>query len=189
VLVLAIGACWPLTRAGTALIISRDIQSPDAIVLLASHEWERLPATAAVARQHPDALVLLTVPTIVTPHNCHLCGQRVAWLAAEGIDSSRVRLLPRTAMNTYEEATAARAYVADRNLTRLLVVTSPYHTRRAWHTFQTVFRDTGVVLGIRPAVGAQGHPQRWWASPYDRYYVAYEWAATLKYRLSYGVEI
>jgi uncharacterized SAM-binding protein YcdF (DUF218 family) len=187
--VLILGFSWPVARAGTALVISHSLQSPDAIVMLASHEWERLPAAAALARAYPDAVVILTVPTIITPHNCHLCTKRVAWLGVEGIPSSRVRLLPRTSMNTYEEAAATRAYAESQNLLRLLVVTSPYHTRRAWHTFKAVFRGTHVSLGIVPAAGAQGQPGRWWTSPYDRYYVGYEWAATVKYRLAYGIEI
>ena len=69
----AVAAPWPLRHAGTALVVSRDLDSPDAIVMLASHEWERLPAAAALARRHPGAVVLLTVPVAVTQYNCHLC--------------------------------------------------------------------------------------------------------------------
>ncbi len=100
----AVAAPWPLRHAGTALVVSRDLDSPDAIVMLASHEWERLPAAAALARQHPGAVVLLTVPVAVTQYNCHLCPDRPAWLAALGIDPSRIKLVPQRARNTWEEA-------------------------------------------------------------------------------------
>ena len=66
-------------------------------------------------------------------------------------------------------------------------MTSPYHTRRARATFQTVFRGTGIDISSVAASPANGDPTRWWADPYDRYYVRYEWAAILKYRLEYGV--
>jgi uncharacterized SAM-binding protein YcdF (DUF218 family) len=187
VLAVAVISAWALAHAGTALVVSHPLASPDAIVMLASHEWERLPAAAALARQHPNALVLLTVPRVITKYNCHLCQDRPAWLEAEGVDRSRIRLLPRRAMNTYEEAQAALAYTRAVGLTRVAIVTSPYHTRRAWGTFRAVFNGTATALGITPAAGAPGRPERWWLSAYDRSYVRYEWAAVIKYRVAYGV--
>jgi uncharacterized SAM-binding protein YcdF (DUF218 family) len=173
----AAAAPWPLSHAGTALVVSRDLAAPDAIVMLASHEWERLPAAAALARQHPDALVLLTVPIVVTQYNCHLCPDRPSWLAAEGVDPSRIRIVPQRARNTWEEAQAVKAYAALQPFTRLLVVTSAYHTRRAWGTFERVFAGTPIQVGVVPAMPEQARPARWWTTPYDRHYVLYEWAA------------
>lgn len=184
---LLVASLWLLAQAGTALVVTHELPSPDAILMLASHEWERLPAAAALARTYPDALVLLTVPVVVTDRNCHLCNQRIAWLNAEGIASARVVLLPRKAMNTYEEAKAAREFLTRSALSRLLVVTSPYHTRRASSTFRHVLAGASVTLGIVPAQASRGNPARWWLSAYDRYYVRYEWAALLKYRMVYGI--
>lgn len=180
---------WPFAQAGNALIVTHELSSPDAILMLASHEWERLPAAAALARKHPDAVVLLTVPTVITEHNCHLCRDRIAWLEAEGVDPARVRLLPRRAMNTYQEAEAARDYARAAGLNGMLIVTSPYHTRRAWATFAHIFRGSSMALGIVPAAAAQGRPMTWWMSPFDRYYITYEWAAIFKYRGVYGVPL
>src|SRR5689334_21128638 len=95
---------------GTALVVERDVASPDAIVMLASHEWERLPSAAALARQHPSATVLLTVPTVIGPFNCYRCPDRPAWLEKEGVAGRRIHVLAQTAANTHEEALAARAY-------------------------------------------------------------------------------
>jgi uncharacterized SAM-binding protein YcdF (DUF218 family) len=183
------GSWWPLRHAGTALIVTQDVGSPDAIIMLASHEWERLPAAAAEARRYPNAVLLLTVPPTITPYNCYRCNERVAWLQTEGVSRARVRLLTGSTTNTHGEALAARAQLAGTPARRLLVVTSPYHTRRALATFRTVFATTPVQIDVRPASGARGDPTHWWHSPYDRHYVLYEWAAILKYRLSYGVPL
>jgi uncharacterized SAM-binding protein YcdF (DUF218 family) len=68
------------------------------------------------------------------------------------------------------------------------VVTSPYHTRRSLGTFEKVFADTGVEIGIHPAVRTSpAIPERWWLRRYDRGYVLYEWAALVYYRLRFGV--
>jgi uncharacterized SAM-binding protein YcdF (DUF218 family) len=187
--VLVVLSLWPLAHAGSALIVTRELASPDAILMLASHEWERLPAAAALARKYPDAVVLLTVPTVISLHNCHLCRERVAWLEAEGVNPARVRVLPRRVRNTYEEAQAARSFALSAGLVRILVVTSPYHSRRAWATFSHVFQGTPVSLGVNPAAGGRRRGSTWWISPYDRHYIRYEWAAILKYRAVHGIPI
>ena len=175
--VLALAALF-IDRAGTALIVAVPVESPQAILVLGSHEWERLPAAADQARQSRNASVFLTEPRIPTIYNCHDCGHRVDRLAAEGVERGRVVMLPLKVSNTRDEATAARAECEQRGLTRLLIVTSPYHTRRAWRIFQRAFAGSGITLGIVPAAAySPARPAVWWKSAYDRAYVRYEWAA------------
>lgn len=179
---------WTTMHAGTALVVTREALPPDAIIMLASHEWERLPAAAALARQFPASVVLLTVPRVVTTLNCYRCGERVDWLEREGVPKSRIRVLPYHVVNTHDEALAALDYATSCPVRRLAVVTSPYHTRRALATFQTVLAGTPVNVGVMPATGTSpAEPGRWWWHRYDRHYVAYEWAAILSYRVKFGV--
>ena len=174
--------------AGRALIVTRPIQHPDAILALASHEWERLPEAAARAREWPSARVLLSVPRVVTEHNCHRCAERGDWLVALGVDSSRLRLLPRSVTNTRDEAIAALAFSRRHGVGRLLIVTSPYHTRRALAAFDEVFEGSGVEVGVQPSTAySAARPDRWWRTPYDRWYVRYEWSAIAYYAVRYGI--
>jgi uncharacterized SAM-binding protein YcdF (DUF218 family) len=181
---LLIAAIWASLDAGRALVVSRDIGPPDAIVMLASHEWERLPAAAELARTYPSSVVLLTVPLQVTKFNCHLCGERPAWLEHEGVAPDRiVQLAPNPVSTTYGEALAVRAYAAMHPFRKLVVVTSPYHCRRALHVFEQIMSGSGVDVGVLPASAYSiADPARWWRHPYDRWYVTYEWAANVKYR-------
>lgn len=186
VVVVALAAATPF--AGSALVVAVPVASPDVIVSLASHEWERLPAAAAQARRYPRALVLLTLPEPVTQYNCYDCGYRPEWLAKAGVDMGRIRILPLTQSGTYGEAVATRAFVTGKPLTSVLIVTSPYHTRRSLATFRQVFSGAAVSIGIVPATATSpARPDRWWASSYDRAYVRYEWAAILYYRIRHGV--
>jgi uncharacterized SAM-binding protein YcdF (DUF218 family) len=182
---------WALRHAGQELVVSKDVGPPDAIVMLASHEWERLPAAAEVARKFPSSLVILTIPVNVTRFNCHLCSERPAWLQREGVPAERiVQLAPNPSSNTYGEALATRAYAASHPLRRIVVVTSPYHTRRAMRVFEHVMIGTGVEVGVLPASAhSPANPGRWFWYPYDRHYVAYEWAALVEYRFKYGVPL
>ena len=177
---------WLVSMAGSALVVRRATPDADALVVLGSHEWERLPVAARIAASQPAAVVLLTEPRQPTVSNCHLCGQRVSWLGALGVPTERVAVLPQHVRNTYDEAVAAREYSTLHRIRRLLVVTSPYHTRRALSVFRNAFKGTDVKVGIYFDESV-ATPAQWWLHPYDRAYVAYEWAALTWYAVRYGV--
>ena len=169
-----------LDRAGTALTVSVPLDNPDVILVLGSHEWERLPAAADHARRSVNALVFLSQPRVPSIYNCHDCAHRADRLVAAGVPRERIVMLPTLVSNTRDEAAAARTECGRRGLHRLLVVTSPYHTRRAWWTFRGAFAGSGVTLGIAPADRySPARPALWWTAPYDRAYVSYEWAALI----------
>src|SRR5687768_7294959 len=138
---------------GTFLVVEKTVERPDAILSLASHEWERLPEAARLAAQNPDARVLLTLPPLISDVNCHDCSHRLAHLARMGVAADRVTVLPLKISGTYGEALVALPFVRKAGIHRLLIVTSPYHTRRALATFQKVFAGSGTEIGIHP-VGA-----------------------------------
>lgn len=176
------------SQAGSFLVVSRPLARPDAILSLASHEWERLPFAARLAAEHARAAVVLTVPSDVTPFNCHDCANRVARLGRRGVAAERIRLVDLRLPGTHGEARAALAFARASGIRRLLIVTSPYHTRRALATFQHVFDGSGIEIGIAPAEGTSpARPSRWFLAPYDRAYVAYEWAAIVYYGWTHGV--
>jgi uncharacterized SAM-binding protein YcdF (DUF218 family) len=175
-------------NVGDMLVVAREVEAPQAVVVLGSHEWERLPAAAQVAKRSPGAMVLLTEPVVPTPENCYRCADRSAWLSSLGVEPSHIETLPPRVTNTYDEASAALAYCRRHSIARLLIVTSPYHTRRALATFAAVFRSSDIVLGIYPALSSSpAQPASWWRYPYDRKYVRYELAALAWYAMRHGV--
>ena len=186
ILLFALGA--GVRSAGTLLVQTRPLERPDAILSLASHEWERLPATAKLARANPAALVILTLPQPATVHNCHDCGGRLGRLQHLGISTDRVHIIPLTSPGTYGEALATLAFARRTPIKRLLIVTTPYHTRRSLAAFRSVFSGSNVEIGVEPATDSSpARPTRWWTRPYDRAYVAYEWTALLYYTLRYRI--
>jgi uncharacterized SAM-binding protein YcdF (DUF218 family) len=185
---LVVAVLWLGTRAGSFLVVERPIESPDAIISLASHEWERLPETIRLAHRYPDSLVLLTLPPVVDEYNCHDCAHRVDLLRRNGISGQRIRVLPITLSGTFGEAAVAFDFVTHEHIRRLIVVTSPYHTRRSLATFRRVFDESGVDIGIEPATATSpARPYAWWRTPYDRWYVRYEWAAMGYYLVRHHV--
>jgi uncharacterized SAM-binding protein YcdF (DUF218 family) len=174
--------------SGDSLIVSNQVDDPQAIVVLASHEWERLPVAAQLARRYPAAQVMLTQPETVTEHNCHECAGRVNWLRDAGVGIERVTVLAQTVTNTYDEAKAARTFVTEQRIDRLVIVTSPYHGRRALATFRHLFESAGLRTRVGLASDmSPANPARWWRRAYDREYVAYEWAGIVYYAIRFGI--
>lgn len=183
-----LGIVWILRVAGHALIVTVPIASPDAIVSLGSHEWERLPIAIRLTLLEPDALVLLTVPPSINDKNCYQCLDRVEQLRRAGVPPERIRVLALAHGSTFGEAEAVAAFVASNHVRRLLIVTSPYHTRRALATFRHVLQGRGVEIGVAPAaLLSPARPDRWWVAGYDRWYVTHEWAGLAYYAFKHGV--
>ena len=167
------------------LIRELPLAAPDAILSLGSHERERFSETAAQARRWPAAVVLLTTPTVVGQYNCDACAHRVGWLETLGVPPGRVRMLSPRTVNTNDELVAAATWMRERRLTRLLIVTSPYHTRRVQVLARGDLR--GLHVGVVACQVAGGLPRFWWMRHYDRFYVRYELAALVAAWWRYGL--
>ena len=176
-------------RVAGFLIASTPSSEPDALLALASHEWERLPVLAEVAMRYPRAVVLLTVPEHPSEHNCFRCVERVSWLERLGVDRGRVIEVRISEGGTWGEAVTTREISRHARFESLLVVTSPYHSRRSLATFRHHFAGTDVDVGVYPALSASpANPDRWLLHHYDREYVAYEWAALVYYSARMAID-
>lgn len=77
-------------------------------------------------------------------------------------EAIQVRLEP--VSSTYEEAQLIRAVQRDLGIKSMILVTSPYHSRRAFWTFHRVFGGTDAEIGIDPVElnPASPPPKTWW---------------------------
>lgn len=157
------------------LIREAPIEGPDAILSLASHERERFAEVAAQARRWPRAMVLLTVPVIVNKYNCDACPHRAGWLETLGVSRDRIVVLAPHTKNSRDEVRLAAAWLKARGFTRLLAVTSPYHTRRVTGLLRSDAQ--GLVAGVTASPADGGLRALWWTHHYGRFYVTYEYAA------------
>ncbi len=85
-------------------------------------------------------------------------------LVSAGIERERIEVLPGIVHGTIAEARAFRLYAEAHNVRSALVVTSPYHSRRAVWTIRRVVRGTPVQVGIAPVpmASTSSHPSTWW---------------------------
>ncbi len=108
-------------------------------------------------------------------------------LIAQGVPEERIEILSPNVTGTIYEARILKAKAARENLKSILLVTSPYHTKRAHWTFVRVIADKNVKIGIiSPSTGEQTPPPgSWWLSLRGWRVVAAEYVKFIVYWLFY----
>ena len=189
-LVLAGAAACPYT--GHYLILDDPPSKADAIVVLAGARAERWLEGVDLYREGFAPVVVLS-PGIVEPAEERLRSMGVRYptdieLARDtmtqlGVAPSAITVLPGPVDNTADEAEAARDVARGHGWTRLLVVTSKYHTRRTRFAFERALRGTGVAVEVVASRHDVVQADRWWTSRADLRYVISELQKLLAYRL------
>lgn len=80
-----------------------------------------------------------------------------------GIPNEAV-ILEEKAYNTYENALYTKEIVLKQRMDNLILVSSPYHQRRVYETFKSVFRASGVKLQNSPSPYSTWKEDNWWKS-------------------------
>jgi uncharacterized SAM-binding protein YcdF (DUF218 family) len=78
-----------------------------------------------------------------------------------GVPPEAIKVWLEPVSSTYEEAQLIRAVQRVQGLKSMVLVTSPYHSRRAFWTFRRVLGDSNTEIGIEP-VSASIPPSTWW---------------------------
>lgn len=104
-----------------------------------------------------------------------------------GIAHDRLVILTSRVDSTYDEAIAVRDFAQQNGVRTVLIITSPYHSRRALWVFRRVL-EPEVRVGIdSPPPGSQSPlPSQWWLSKAGWHNVALEYPKLLYYRIKHG---
>ena len=181
VLVLVAGFILFLPFAGRFCVVQNDLQRSDLIFVLAGTRIERwLEGVDLYKEGWAPRLVMSAGPVESIETDLRARGVRYPRegdLAREaaialGVPPDAVSVLPNAVDNTAAEAAAVRAvFPAAR---RVIVVTSPYHTRRAGFAFRREFKNTGVEVIMRSTRYSSSNPARWWQRRGDVRYIMTE---------------
>jgi uncharacterized SAM-binding protein YcdF (DUF218 family) len=151
------------------LVRSDPLEPADAIVVLAGAP-ERPLYAADLYRQRYAAKVLVSRPALhpsqplLAEHGIELQREEainIALLRARRVPDSAIELFGAGARSTVAEMETLKGMFAA-SPTRLLIVTSALHTRRARLVARRAFQGTGIVP-IVVATPYERFPQPWWA--------------------------
>jgi uncharacterized SAM-binding protein YcdF (DUF218 family) len=70
--------------------------------------------------------------------------------------------------DTWGNAIYTRQVLEDHGLHSAILVTSPYHARRAKLTFDAAYAGSGIALGVHAAPDSQWRKLSWWQQPETR---------------------
>jgi uncharacterized SAM-binding protein YcdF (DUF218 family) len=111
-----------------------------------------------------------------------------AYALANGAEAKHILPAESWAVDTYEEALELKQFLdRDSSVQSVIVVSSPYHTRRAQWTFQEVLADQ-VALQFAPVPFAMArHQQQWWMDAGSRKIVMGEYFKLFFYYVNHNV--
>ena len=104
-------------------------------------------------------------------------------LRSHGVPEDRILVSGQYEPSTLQEARATADYANDRGWTRVIVVTSPYHTWRSGALFEEVLAPLQVEVLTAPAPEDPFDPDSWWTDERQRRQVRNEYLKFTLWRL------
>ena len=181
--------------AGHYLIVDRPLQKSDAIVVLAGAQVDRWLEAVDLHREGLAPSILMS-PGYVDPLGDELRARGIRLpreidvhrdaMIQLGIPATAIEIMPHGYDNTADEAAGVRTIARSRGWTRLIVVTSKYHTRRSLFAFQRELRGSGIEVEVRGSRYDRAQPDGWWRNRSDLRFVVAELQKLAAYRLGLG---
>jgi uncharacterized SAM-binding protein YcdF (DUF218 family) len=180
--------------AGGLLFHADPLTPADAIVVLGGGMGDRnIEAADLFAEGYGPTIVLTRPPDhpvraalrargLSAPPDIEI---RLDNLAALGVPRVDVTVLQRTVESTGGEASLVAEWVEARDIARLIVVTSAFHTSRTRYVFEQAFRHLDTEVLIRPSRLSTFDPSAWWQSRTELRNGLFELQKYAYYRLTY----
>ncbi len=160
-----------LTRLG-GLLYHEDVLEPaDAIVVLGGGQLDRVIEAADLFSEGYAPVVLLTrepeSPAIAELQARGLdvpssLEARLDYLEALGVPLEAITVLERVVESTQTEAELVTEWSESRQVDRVIVVTSGFHTSRARRVFAQALQDRATDVLVRPSRTSGFDPATWW---------------------------
>jgi len=139
------------------LIVDGPLQHADALVVMAGSQAERLPAAADLFNKGMAPIILLANDGVFSEfsptYNRNL--YQVEWAEEElvelGVPREKIVKLPYYGSATMFDVLAAKKYLLESGLKKIIVVTSDYHTRRTSWTFKHELGNYASDIFMFPA--------------------------------------
>jgi uncharacterized SAM-binding protein YcdF (DUF218 family) len=160
------------------LVVADPPRAADAALVLAGDpDYER---TKTGARLLLDGRVRLLIVTGGEPGPGDSAESLRAVAIRAGVPPEKIRM-EQVSRSTHGSMEAVRPILEREGIRSLVVVTSPYHQRRAdWAARRTL---TGIVITSHPADPAGWRPEGWWKTRWNRRIVFGEYAKLAYYVL------
>ncbi len=183
--VIFVGHTVILNKAGT-FIYHRDVLKPaDVIVVLAGEETERVAYGVKLFEEgwaRKDRIIMAGGPVVWKYSWASLMKKHAENLGVSG----NAILLEEQSRSTEEDAYFTKDILTKHGYTSIILVTSPYHSKRAFNIFQDVMGDNIKIISA-PVEDSWFQFDDWWKRRRDRAAVFSEYSKFL-WLLMFGVQ-
>jgi uncharacterized SAM-binding protein YcdF (DUF218 family) len=175
-----------LTAIGDGLVARDEVAAADVIVVLAGNSpFRARHAETLYARGFAPNVIISNEP--LSSH-----GVQTTWLELRrhglvklAIPDDAIVPIVEISDSTYEEALRSRDIMQARGWRSAILVTDPFHMRRAVLTFRQAFEPAGLAVAASPADGSKYGVDNWWTDRNAALRVAQEYLK-LGYYLATG---
>ena len=152
-----------LTAAGEVLVTHDDLTPSDVIIVLAGNSPFRA--------RHAETLYAsgLAAHVIISNEPLSSHGVQTTWLELRqyglvhlAIPDDAIVPIPEVSDSTYEEALHSRDVMQAHGWHSAILVTDPFHMRRATLTFRQAFSQADLSVAASPADGSKYGIDNWW---------------------------
>lgn len=179
---------WVLAQL---LIVEAEVFSADAIVVLSGSSTyiERADWAAKLYSRNRAPLIILTDDKLISgwnrieERNPFFYELAAKELQKRGVPADRIRVVSEPALGTYYESLNVCEYATAHKFKKLLVVTSAYHSRRAFWSMRRACERSRIEIGVSaPDPGWQTpSPWTWWMRRWGWRVVAGEYVKLVYY--------
>lgn len=199
IFLIALIGCWIIVAPFVAdeLVVNRPLEKADAILVLSgSSEYiDRTHEAAKIFKAGVATKIFLTNDgreggwNESEKRNPYFFEKARAELLVKGVPDEAIEVFPPYVHGTDDEANLVVPIAVERKLGSILLVTSPYHTRRALWTFERAAakNNASLTIGVLSPPENYRYPTRfnWWMSIYGWSSVGFEYVKFVYYWLFY----
>ena len=149
-----------LVAVGHALAVSDPLAKSDVIVAVSGDTGPRTTTAVALWKEGLAPLILFSGATS-DPDSVSSAELMKREAVRLGVPADAILVEPLSA-TTEENAQRTAALMGERGLHTAILVTSPYHQRRASLLFSRAFDAAGLTFRNHPAADPEWDPDRWW---------------------------
>ena len=155
-----------LGAAGDFLVARDELRQADVIVVLAGNSPYRAAHAAELFRAGWAPVVILS-NELVLSHGVEATWTELQEAGLVKLDIPRESMiaLDEVAESTHHEAVQSRDVMLRRGWKRAILVTDPFHTRRASWAFHGVWDKAGLEVIASPAENSKYVVTNWWRDP------------------------
>jgi len=187
-----------LRQLGNFLIYEQNPQKADVIVVLNGRDTERSLSAVDLYKKGYANLIVLAQGSkqpgsdefwkrVVNNFDGKIFFQRA--IEAMGVPEKSFKLIGNGVASTYDEAVATKEFLKKNGYKSILLVTSKWHSKRAYLTFKSVLnkKGNGITITIIPSSYDNFDPELWWKKEEDAESVFREYVRLIYYIFSWRI--